>query len=87
MLFHLAIAKASKNSTINTLMLQITPNIISTFEKTRVSDEEGFNYEVNKHEAILNAIKNKNPEQAVREMEAHFKLLIKFCNDFQFEEL
>ncbi|MCG9792253.1 FadR/GntR family transcriptional regulator [Flavobacterium algicola] len=83
LLFHLAIVKASKNSSINDLMLQITPKIISVFRKTRVSNEEGFNFEVAKHEAILNAIRDKNPEEAVKRMEFHFNLLIEFCNDFK----
>lgn len=83
LLFHLAIVKASKNSSINDLMLQITPKIISVFQKTRVSNEEGFIFEVNKHEAILNAIRDKNPEEAVKRMEFHFNLLIEFCSDFK----
>ena len=33
LLFHLAIAKASKNSSMNTFMLIITPEIITNFEK------------------------------------------------------
>lgn len=83
LLFHLAIAKASKNSTINALMLQITPKIITTFEKTRVDDIEGFDYEVKNHEAIFNAIKEQNPEKAVKAIEFHFKLLVEYCNDFK----
>jgi GntR family transcriptional repressor for pyruvate dehydrogenase complex len=83
LLFHLAIVKASKNSSINDLMLQITPKIISVFQKTRVTNEEGFIFEVNKHEAILNAIRDKNPDEAVRRMEFHFNLLIEFCSDFK----
>ncbi|KAB1066563.1 FadR family transcriptional regulator [Tamlana haliotis] len=83
LLFHLAIAKASKNTTIYAMMLQIMPKIIGIFEKTRVRDEEGFNYEVNKHDNIFNAIKNKDAEQAIKAMEFHFELLIEFCNDFK----
>ena len=82
MLFHLAIAKASKNATINALMIQIVPNIIATFEKTRVSNEEGYLFEIKKHESILEAIKNKKPKEAVRAMEFHFEFLIKFCEDY-----
>ena len=83
LLFHLAIAKASKNSTINALMLQITPKILSTFEKTRVTDKEGFEYEVVKHEAIFQAIKNRNAKHAVKAMEFHFEMLVEFCKDFK----
>ncbi len=82
LLFHLAIAKASGNSTINELMLQIISKLLTIYRKTRVSDEKDLDYEVNKHEAILNAIKNQDPKLAVEAMEFHFKLLIEFCNNF-----
>lgn len=82
LLFHLAIAKASKNSTINALMLQITPKILSTFEKTRVSDKKGFEFEVRRHEAIFQAIKDKDPKAAIRAMENHFEKLVKYCKDY-----
>lgn len=83
LLFHLAIAKASGNSTINELMLQITPKILTIFEHTRVCDEEGFIYEVRKHEAIFEAIKNQDTKLAVESMEFHFKMLIEFCKNFE----
>ncbi|QWX84878.1 FadR family transcriptional regulator [Cellulophaga sp. HaHaR_3_176] len=83
LLFHLAIAKASKNTTIYEMMLQIIPKIIAVFVKTRVCDEEGFNYEIDKHESIFQAIKNRKPEEAVKLMEFHFELLIEFCDDFK----
>ena len=38
LLFHLAIAKASGNSTMNTFMLIITPEIITNFQKHHVCD-------------------------------------------------
>ena len=40
LLFHLAIAKASGNSTMNTFMLIITPEIITNFEKYHVCDTD-----------------------------------------------
>lgn len=83
LLFHLAITKASKNTTNYAMMLQIIPKIIAVFVKTRVCDEEGFNYEIDKHNAIFQAIKNKDAEQAVKAMNFHFELLNEFCNDFK----
>jgi GntR family transcriptional repressor for pyruvate dehydrogenase complex len=82
LLFHLAIAKASKNSTIYGMMLQIIPKINSVFIKTRVKDATGFDYEIKKHQAIFEAIKNKDPQEAVRCMNFHFELLHDFCDDF-----
>ena len=40
LLFHLAIARASGNPTINTFMLKITPEIITNFEKHHVCDKD-----------------------------------------------
>jgi GntR family transcriptional repressor for pyruvate dehydrogenase complex len=81
LLFHLAIFKASKNPTIHALMLQITPKVLSFFGKTRVADREGFMYEVDKHQAILDAIREKNPEKAIEKMAFHFEVLNEFCNN------
>ncbi|QXP51518.1 MULTISPECIES: FadR/GntR family transcriptional regulator [unclassified Cellulophaga] len=83
LLFHLAIAKACGNSTLNALMLQITPKIISVFEKIRVCDEDGFMREVNQHEVIFNAIKDQDSQLAVSAMEEHFKMLKDFCNEIK----
>lgn len=82
LLFHLAIARASGNSTMNALMLQITPKIISVFENNRVCDDHEFLLEVQKHEAIYEAIKNKNVEKAIEGMKIHFEMLIEFCNNY-----
>ena len=56
LLFHLAIASASKNSTINTLMLLITPEIIVAYDQDRVCDGDVALLEVKKHEDIYLAI-------------------------------
>ena len=58
LLFHLAIAKASKNSTMNTFMLIITPEIITNFEKYHVCDSNQSFTGIQEHEDIFQAIKN-----------------------------
>lgn len=83
LLFHLAIAKASKNSTIYAMMLQMIPKLIAIFKKTRVCSEDEISYEVKKHEDIFQAIKSKDVEQAVKSIEFHFEFLIEYCNDFK----
>lgn len=83
LLFHLAIARASGNSTMNALMLQITPKIISIFESNRVCDDRESILGLQKHQAIFDAIKNKNVAKAIESMESHFEMLIAFCNDFE----
>lgn len=79
MLFHLAIAKASGNSTMNELMLQITPKIISIFANQRVCNKEEFLSEIQVHVDIFEAIRDKKPAQAMKAVEKHFKLLSEFC--------
>jgi GntR family transcriptional repressor for pyruvate dehydrogenase complex len=79
LLFHLAIAKASGNSTLNTLMLMITPEIITNFEKHHVCDKRTAMSAIEEHSDILNAIKNKNPKEAKEKVKVHFKNLYEYC--------
>lgn len=79
LLFHLAIAKASGNSTMNTFMLIITPEIITNFEKYHVCDKGLANIGVQEHQDIFNAIKEQNPQLAKEKMKIHFKTLYQYC--------
>ena len=79
LLFHLAIAKASGNSSMNTFMLIITPEIITNFAKYHVCDENQSFVAIDEHRAIYEAIKNKNPQEAKNQMKMHFRSLYKYC--------
>ncbi|MBC3759168.1 FadR family transcriptional regulator [Hyunsoonleella sp. SJ7] len=79
LLFHLAIAKASGNSTMNTLMLSITPEIITNFEKYHVCDENQAFLGIQEHTDIYEAIKKQDPALAKEKMKVHFKALYQFC--------
>lgn len=79
LLFHLAIAKASHNSTMNTFMLFITPGIITNFEKYHVCDKNQPVIGIDEHRAIFEAIKNQDPDEARLKMKEHFKELYKYC--------
>ncbi len=79
LLFHLAIAKASGNSTMNTLMLTITPEIITNFEKYHVCDENQAYTGIQEHADIYEAIKNQDPTLAKEKMKIHFKALYQYC--------
>ena len=72
LLFHLAVAKASKNSTMLTLMLLIIPPILATYEWETVCEGDKVAFEIKKHEDIYLAIKAKDVVQAKKMMEAHF---------------
>ncbi|TXN35233.1 FadR family transcriptional regulator [Flagellimonas hymeniacidonis] len=79
LLFHLAIAQASKNSTMNTFMLIITPEIITNFEKYHVCDANLSLKGIQEHEDIYEAIKEQDPKKAKEKMKAHFKILYQYC--------
>ncbi|MDP2527511.1 FadR/GntR family transcriptional regulator [Maribacter dokdonensis] len=79
LLFHLAIAKASGNSTMNTFMLIITPEILTNFEKYHVCDKNMAFRGIQEHQDIFNAIKEQNPQLAKEKMKVHFKNLYQFC--------
>lgn len=79
LLFHLAIANACGNSTINTFMLMITPKIITNFEKYHVCDKSRSHKGVEEHQAIYDAIKDQNASLAKEQMKVHFNLLYQYC--------
>ena len=83
LLFHLAIAKAAKNSTLNTLMLLITPGIITNFEKYHVCDDDHSFRVIKEHEAVVEAIKVQNPDLAKEKLKVHFKRLYEYCYNIE----
>ncbi len=81
LMFHLKVAEASNNSVINSLMLVITPEIISHFVKNKVCNTDENYLLIKEHQAIVDAIKEKDPEKAVKNLNEHFKELHKYCNE------
>ena len=79
LLFHLAIAKASGNSSLETLMLIITPGIITNFEKHHVCDENQKFLAIEEHRTILEAIEQQDSDKARQSMKAHFRVLYEYC--------
>ncbi len=79
LLFHLAIAKASGNSTLNTFMLTITPQIIMNFEKYHVCDKRLSVIGIQEHTEIYEAIKKQDPVLAKQKMKDHFSVLYQYC--------
>ena len=80
LLFHLAIATASHNSTMNTFMLTITPQIIMDFEKYHVCDKNQAVVGIKEHAEIYKAIKDQNPSMAKEQMKEHFSVLYQYCS-------
>ncbi len=79
LLFHLAIAKASGNSTMNNFMLIITPGIITNFEKYHVCDKDLALNGIKEHMEIYEAIKAKDSKLAKQKMKDHFHALYQYC--------
>lgn len=77
LLFHIAIAKASKNRTLLNLMLLITPPILSTYDKATVCEGDKAITEIEKHENIYVAIQKGDVALAKEMMENHFFKLSK----------
>ena len=78
LLFHLAIARASGNSTMNTFMLIITPEIITNFEKYHVCDKNQAFLGIQEHKDIYEAIKAQKPQLAKEKMKKHFRVLYQY---------
>lgn len=87
LLFHLAIAKASGNSTMNTFMLIITPEIITNFEKYHVCDKDMAFRGIQEHREIYEAIKAKDPQLGKEKMKVHFKMLYQYCYNIEDDQL
>jgi GntR family transcriptional repressor for pyruvate dehydrogenase complex len=79
LLFHLAIAKASGNSSMNNFMLIIIPEIITNFEKYHVCDKGLAHEGIKEHQAIYKAIEKRDPKLAKQKMKDHFKVLYQYC--------
>jgi len=79
LLFHLAIAKASGNTTLRTFMLLITPEIITNFDAHHVCGAKQALESIPQHEAIFKTIKEQDTEQAKLKMKQHFSELYKYC--------
>ncbi len=79
LLFHLAIAKAAGNSTMETFMLMITPEIITNFEKHHVCDENKKLSAIDEHQYIFDAIEKQEPQLAKEAMKRHILMLYQYC--------
>ncbi|QOD60974.1 FadR family transcriptional regulator [Polaribacter haliotis] len=79
LLFHLSIAKASGNSSLNNFMLIIIPEIITNFEKYHVCDKGLAQEGIKEHLEIYKAIEKGDPKLAKQKMKDHFKVLYQYC--------
>ncbi len=78
LLFHLKIAEASKNAVLNSLMLIITPDIISSFVELKVCTNERFVRANEEHKEILQHIINQDGKAASKAMQNHLRDVVEF---------
>ncbi|MDW5290391.1 FadR/GntR family transcriptional regulator [Formosa sp. PL04] len=79
LLFHLAIANACGNSTLNAFMLKITPEIITNFKKYHVCGDDLAAMAIKEHKSVLEAIESRDTTKAREMMKIHFRTLYQFC--------
>jgi len=82
LLFHIKIAEISKNTVLKSLMMIITPDIISNYIKYRVCGINVKNKIIKEHQKILEMITDQNSDGAVEAMEYHLTDIKKFSNNY-----
>ncbi|MFY0688390.1 MAG: FadR family transcriptional regulator [Cyclobacteriaceae bacterium] len=80
LLFHIKIAEAGKNSVLKSLMMIITPDIMSYFKKHNVCGADRPNAAVIQHETLLNNIRDQNPEAAAKTINEHLREIVEYVN-------
>ncbi|MEA4976414.1 MAG: FadR/GntR family transcriptional regulator [Paludibacter sp.] len=75
--FHRAIAEASHNPVVKAMLLIITPDILHVYNKERFCAPSKT--VVEEHIAMLDAIRNRNAEKAVKVMRKHMQGVLEFA--------
>ncbi len=78
LLFHLKVAEAAKNSALKSLMLVITPDIISNYGKYNVCTDKVNLETLYEHEEILRCIRAQTPIEAGKAMRKHLQDVMEF---------
>lgn len=79
LMFHLAIAEASKNSVLKSLMLIITPDIINSFNKLAICKDGNILKALEEHKLILEHIVNRKPKLSAAAMREHLQDVLDYC--------
>ena len=78
LLFHLKIAEASKNPVLKSLMLIITPDIVTYFKNNNVCAGNRPVTALEEHYKILEYIEKKDSEKAAESMKEHLNEILNF---------
>ncbi len=83
LLFHLKIAEASKNNVLKSLMLIITPDIVSHYISLEVCKDGRFYQALEEHKEILEHIRNQQAESAASAMRQHLDDVLQYSMDLK----
>jgi GntR family transcriptional repressor for pyruvate dehydrogenase complex len=78
LLFHIKIAEASKNNVLKSLMMIITPDIVSSYINLKVCEKTNENKTLAEHELIFDCIINQNDVEASNAMGSHLEDVSQF---------
>jgi len=81
LMFHLKLVEASKNDVLKSLMLIITPDIISSFIQLDVCRDTRNRKVLDEHRIILQHIIDQKPEEASTAMRLHLKEVTEYSNN------
>lgn len=81
LLFHLKIAEASKNKALKSLMLIITPDIISSYSKLKVCNTNTVKKTIEEHRDILDFIIRQESLEVERAMKAHLNDVLDYSRN------
>ncbi len=83
LMFHLKIAKASKNNVLKSLMLIITPDIINNFIQLDICKDGRFYNALDEHKIILEHIIAQEPEKAATAMRVHLSDVVEYSQSLR----
>ncbi|MFK8163286.1 MAG: FadR/GntR family transcriptional regulator [Lewinella sp.] len=78
LLFHLKIAEAGRSAVLKSLMIIITPDIITNYRKYNVCDGEVELKTLYEHQEILQQIQRQDPDAAGDAMRNHLRDVVNF---------
>ncbi|HAA10556.1 MAG TPA: GntR family transcriptional regulator [Cytophagales bacterium] len=83
LMFHLKISEASKNSVLNSLMLIVTPDILTYFTENNVCAGDRPVSALDEHYLIFEHIEKMEPEKAEKTMRTHLSDILNFSEKSQ----
>ncbi|MEQ9426632.1 MAG: FadR/GntR family transcriptional regulator [Cyclobacteriaceae bacterium] len=81
LMFHLKVSEASKNSVLNSMMLIVTPDILTKFKENDICSGNRPTIALDDHYKILDHIKNQEPEDAQKVMRHHLSEILDFSTN------